>query len=196
MSQPPSGEITRVLIQIKQGDKDAATNLIPLVYPHLRNLAAYYMRRERPGHTLQATGLVHEAFLRILKQENLDWEDRNHFFGVAAGLMRRILVDYARAHRAGKRGGAEQDLPLDEAVVYATERSRELIALDDALKQLAEWDPRQSRIVELRFFAGFTEAETAEIIGASVRTVKREWAAARAWLHGELRSEGSPLEPM
>jgi RNA polymerase sigma factor (TIGR02999 family) len=191
MNQPPPGEITRVLAQLKNGDRQAADELVPLVYPHLRNLASYYMRRERPDHTLQATGLVHEAFIRLLKQENLAWEDRNHFFGVAAGLMRRILVDYARAHRAGKRGGAERDLPLDEALVFAVERSSELIALDDALKLLAEWDPRQSRIVELRFFAGLTESEIAEVLGISVRTVKRDWAAARAWLHGELGGQSS-----
>jgi RNA polymerase sigma-70 factor, ECF subfamily len=190
MNQPPPGEITRVLVQLKKGDKSAANDLIPLVYPHLRSLASYYMRRERPDHTLQATGLVHEAFIRLLKQENLAWEDRNHFFGVAAGLMRRILVDYARAHRAGKRGGG-RDLPLDEALVFAEERSSELIALDDALLQLAEWDPRQSRIVELRFFAGLTEEEVAEVLGISVRTVKRDWAAARAWLHGELGGQSS-----
>jgi RNA polymerase sigma factor (TIGR02999 family) len=149
------------------------------------------MRGERRDHTLQATGLVHEAFIRLLKQENLAWEDRNHFFGVAAGLMRRILVDYARAHRAGKRGGAEPDLPLDEALVFAVERSSELIALDDSLKLLSEWDPRQSQIVELRFFAGLTEDEIAEVLGISVRTVKRDWAAARAWLHTELGGQSA-----
>jgi RNA polymerase sigma factor (TIGR02999 family) len=191
MTQPPPGEITRVLTQLKKGDKAAADELVPLVYPHLRSLASYYMRRERPDHTLQATGLVHEAFIRLLKQENLAWEDRNHFFGVAAGLMRRILVDYARAHRAGKRGGAERDLPLDEALVFAVQRSSELIALDDALKQLTEWEPRQSQIVELRFFAGLTEEEIADVLGISVRTVKRDWAAARAWLHGELGGQSS-----
>jgi RNA polymerase sigma-70 factor, ECF subfamily len=196
MNQPPPGEITRVLAQLKKGNKAAADDLVPLVYPHLRSLASYYMRRERPDHTLQATALVHEAFIRLLKQENLAWEDRNHFFGVAAGLMRRILVDYARAHRAGKRGGAERDLPLDEALVFAVERSSELIALDDALKQLAEWDPRQSRIVELRFFAGLTEEEAAEVLGISVRTVKRDWAAARAWLHGELGAGQSSLDAL
>jgi RNA polymerase sigma-70 factor, ECF subfamily len=194
MNQPPPGEITRVLAQLKQGNKAAADDLVPLVYPHLRKLASYYMRRERPDHTLQATGLVHEAFIRILKQENLAWEDRNHFFGVAAGLMRRILVDYARAHRAGKRGGTQRDLPLDEALVFASERSSELIALDDALKLLAEWDPRQSRIVELRFFAGLTEEEIAEVVGISARTVKRDWAAARAWLHGELGGNTTSLD--
>jgi RNA polymerase sigma factor (TIGR02999 family) len=186
MSQPPPGEITRVLAQLKQGDRAAAEQLVPLVYPHLRSLASYYMRGERKDHTLQATALVHEAFIRLLKQENLAWEDRNHFFGVAAGLMRRILVDYARAHRAGKRGGPERDLPLDEALVFAVERSSELIALDDALKLLAKWDPRQSQIVELRFFAGLTEEEIAGVLGISVRTVKRDWATARAWLHTEL----------
>ncbi len=191
MSQPPPGEITRVLAQLKQGDKSAANELVPLVYPHLRSLASYYMRGERRDHTLQATGLVHEAFIRLLKQENLAWEDRNHFFGVAAGLMRRILVDYARAHRAGKRGGAEPDLPLDEALVFAVERSSELIALDDSLKLLSEWDPRQSQIVELRFFAGLTEDEIAEVLGISVRTVKRDWAAARAWLHTELGGQSA-----
>jgi len=191
MNQPPPGEITRVLAQLKQGDKAAANELVPLVYPHLRSLASYYMRGERKDHTLQATGLVHEAFIRLLKQENLAWEDRNHFFGVAAGLMRRILVDYARAHRAGKRGGAEPDLPLDEALVFAVERSSELIALDDSLKLLSEWDPRQSQIVELRFFAGLTEEEIADVLGISVRTVKRDWAAARAWLHTELGGQSA-----
>jgi RNA polymerase sigma-70 factor (ECF subfamily) len=194
MIQPPPGEITRVLAELRDGNKDAASDLVPLVYPQLRNLAAYYMRRERRDHTLQATGLVHEAFIRILKQESLAWEDRNHFFGVAAGLMRRILVDYARAHRAGKRGGAAEELPLDEALVFAKTRSTELIALDDALNQLAEMDPRQSKIVELRFFVGLSEEEIAEVLDISVRTVKRDWAAARAWLHGELGANSSTLE--
>jgi RNA polymerase sigma factor (TIGR02999 family) len=194
MNQPLPGEITRVLAQLKEGNKDAASDLVPLVYPQLRNLAAYYMRRERRDHTLQATGLVHEAFIRLLKQESLAWEDRNHFFGVAAGLMRRILVDYARAHRAGKRGGAAEELPLDEALAFARTRSGELIALDDALNQLTEMDPRQGKIVELRFFVGLSEEEIAEVLDISVRTVKRDWAAARAWLHGELGANNSTLE--
>lgn len=196
MDQAAPGEITRVLVQLKQGNKEAASDLVPLVYPHLRKLASFYMRRERRDHTLQATGLVHEAFLRLLKQENLIWEDRNHFFGVAAGLMRRILVDHARAHRANKRGGESQDLPLDEALAFAQVRSRELIALDDALNQLYEWDPRQSQIVELRFFVGLTEEEIAEVLGISVRTVKRDWTAARAWLLGELDNTNSAIVPV
>ncbi len=196
MTQPPPGEITRVLTQLKLGDKSAANELVPLVYPHLRSLASYYMRRERPDHTLQATGLVHEAFIRLLKQEkSSSWEDRNHFFGVAAGLMRRILVDYARAHRAGKRGGAERDSPSRRGFGFCCPAS--LVNSSPSMTRSSNLcgvgPPAKPELVELLLFAGLTEEEIAEVLGVSVRTVKRDWAAARAWLHGELAGQSSSL---
>jgi RNA polymerase sigma factor (TIGR02999 family) len=144
------------------------------------------MRQERPDHTLQATALMNEAYLRLVSQENTDWQDRAHFFGIAARLMRQILVDHARGHQAGKRGGLAEKLPLDELRELSPTKSRELVQLDDALRSLEELDPQQARIVELRFFGGLTVEETAEVLGISPRTVKREWSVARAWLHGEL----------
>jgi RNA polymerase sigma factor (TIGR02999 family) len=144
------------------------------------------MRRERPAHTLQATALVHEAYLRLVSQAETDWQDRAHFFGIAARLMRHILVEHARARQAGKRGGAVEKLHLNQALELTPARSRELIELDDALESLGRLDPRQARVVELRFFGGLTVEETAEVLGIAPRTVKRDWAVARAWLHGEI----------
>jgi RNA polymerase sigma factor (TIGR02999 family) len=180
------GEVTNLLIQLRHGNRDAESRLMPLVYGELRRLAGRYMRGERPGHTLQATALVHEAYLRLVGHQEVDWQNRAHFFGVAASLMRRILVDHARAKLAKKRGGADQKVSLDEAVLVQPETSPQFLALDEALERLAKRDPRQARIVDLRYFGGLSEEETAEVLGISVRTVKRDWNVARAWLYQQL----------
>lgn len=160
---------------------------LAVVYNELRRLAGQYLRQERPGNTLQATALVHEAYLRLRNQADGRWEDRNHFFATAAQIMRRILVDHARMKVAEKRGGAQEKLQLDEALVFSPEQSNELTALDEALERLAKIDPRQSRIVELRFFGGLSVEQIAAILQTSPRTVKRDWSVARAWLYGELQ---------
>ena len=168
------------------GNDSAAERLIPIVYEELKRLARRYMRRERADHTLQTTALVHEAYVKLVAQESVKWQSRSHFFAVAAQIMRRILCDHARRTLRIKRGGSGQILPLDEALVFSPEHSDELLKLDEALDRLAKLDPRQSRIVELRFFAGLTVEETAEFLGISPKTVKRDWAVARAWLHAEV----------
>ena len=180
------GEVTNLLIQLRNGNRDAESKLVPLVYGELRRLAARYMRGERPGHTLQATALVHEAYLRLAGNRKFDFQNRAHFFGLAASLMRRILVDHARAKQAQKRGGDEKQVSLDEAIVLQPGRHQQFLALDQALDRLAKIDARQSRIVELRYFGGLTEQEVAEVLGVSVRTVKRDWEAARAWLYQQM----------
>lgn len=183
----PRDQATRLLIDWSRGDTEAADRLMPLVYDELRQLARSYLRRERPDHTLQATGLVHEAYLRLVDQTKTGWKNRAHFLGVAAQVMRRILVDHARRHRAEKRGGGWERLPLDdEEVASEGVRSVNLSALDDALEDLAKFDARQSRVVELRFFGGLTNEEVGEVLEISPRTVKREWRMARAWLHREV----------
>jgi RNA polymerase sigma factor (TIGR02999 family) len=180
------GEVTNLLIQLRNGNRDAESKLVPLVYGELRRLAARYMRGERPGHTLQATALVHEAYLRLAGNRKIDFQNRAHFFGLAASLMRRILVDHARAKQAQKRGGDEKQVSLDEAIVLQPGRHQLFLALDQALDRFAKIDARQSRIVELRYFGGLTEQEVAEVLGVSVRTVKRDWEAARAWLYQQM----------
>jgi RNA polymerase sigma factor (TIGR02999 family) len=180
------GEITQLLVQLRDGDPEAEARLINLVYDELRRLAKLRMRYQRPDHTLQPTALVHEAYIRLTAQRDVKWEDRAHFFGVAAHIMRQIVMEYARAQRAEKRGAHVRKLSLDESIDFSHERSREFVALDDALMELAELDPRQGRIVELRFFGGLSVEEIAEVMGISTRTVKREWRVARAWLRGEL----------
>jgi RNA polymerase sigma factor (TIGR02999 family) len=188
----PRQHVTQMLIDWGKGDHDAPHRLMPLVYDELRQLAQHYLQRERADHTLQATGLVHEAYLRLVDQSTTTWQNRAHFFGVAAQVMRRILVDYARSHRAEKRGGNWDKLAFDEALAPSSERSVDLIALDDALKDLGALDPRQSQIVELRFFGGLTIEEVGEVLDVSPRTVKREWRMAKAWLRREILSdEGS-----
>ena len=183
------GEVTNLLIELKNGNRDAESRLMPLVYGELRRLAGLYMRGERPGHTLQATALVHEAYLRLVGYEDVDWQNRAHFFGVAANLMRRILVDHARAKQAKKRGGGDQKVSLDQAVLVRPEAPEQFLALDEALERLAKRDPRQARIVELRYFGGLSEEETAEVLQISVRTVKRDWSVARAWLYQQLNPQ-------
>jgi RNA polymerase sigma factor (TIGR02999 family) len=177
-----------MLVDWSGGDSEAPARLMPLVYEELRQLARQYLQSERPDHTLQATGLVHEAYLRLVDQSTTTWQNRAHFFGVAAQVMRRILVDYARSHRAEKRGGGWDKLVFDEALAPSAERSIDLIALDDALKDLLALDPRQSQIVELRFFGGLTNEEVGEVLDVSPRTVKREWRMAKAWLRREIFS--------
>jgi RNA polymerase sigma factor (TIGR02999 family) len=186
-----SGEITRLLTKLKGGNRQAESELVPLIYAELRRLARGYMRRERPDHTLQPTALVHEAYLRLMEESAVDWQSRAHFFAVAAQLMRRILVDHARAHQAAKRGGRGPKTPLDEGLVFSKEKSGDLLALDEGLARLAELDPRQSRIVELRYFGGLSVEETAQVLSISVRTVKRDWAVARAWLYQEICKAGA-----
>jgi RNA polymerase sigma-70 factor (ECF subfamily) len=173
---------------LKKGDKSAASKLIPIVYNELRRLAAGYMRRERSDHTLQPTALVHEAYLKLIEQRSVDWQSRAHFFGIAAQVMRRILVDHARGHLREKRGGGQQEIPMDEALVFAPEQSLHLVKLDQSLERLSKLDPRQGKIVELRFFGGLTVEQTAELLGVSSKTVKRDWRMAKAWLHGDLKA--------
>jgi len=181
-------EITRLLVAWSEGDESALVELTPLVYEELHRLAHHYMSNEREGHTLQSTALVNEAYLRLIEWKNVRWENRAHFFAVSAQLMRRILVDFARARSYQKRGGGAIPVPLEEAVILATDRSADMVALDEALSSLGQLDPRQSRVVELRFFGGFSVDETAEVLQVSVGTVKRDWILARAWLHRELRN--------
>src|SRR5271157_852623 len=173
------GEITQLLADIRAGDSGAESRLASLVYDELHRMAARYMNRERPGHTLQATILVHDAYLRLVNQEDQTWQNRSHFFSVAAQLMRRILIDHARSRDAEKRGGPREKLRLDDIPVAAEYRCEELIELDDALNRLSQWDPRLGKIVELRFFGGLTEEEIGEMLGISVRTVKRDWRVAK-----------------
>jgi RNA polymerase sigma factor (TIGR02999 family) len=180
------GEVTELLAQIHAGDKEAESRLIPLVYSELRRLAAHYLRGERPDHTLQPTALVHEAYLRLTRLQEVDWQSRSHFFATAATVMRRILVDHARAQRAEKREGFYEAVSLDDVSIVSAGRSAELVALDEALERLAGIDERRSKIVELRFFGGLSEEEAAQVLGISTRTVKRDWRVAKAWLYNEI----------
>jgi len=189
MTTPSSQEITQLLLAWSDGDQAALEKLTPLVYAELHRLAKGYMFGERPGHALQTTALINEAYLRLIDWKNVRWRSRAHFFGVAAQVMRRILVDFARARHYTKRGGAAQQVSLDEAITIHEDRSAEFIALDEALKSLAEIDPRKSQVVELRFFGGLSAEETAEALKVSQRTVEREWNSARAWLYRELRGK-------
>lgn len=186
--QPDDGSqpITVLLARLKEGNKEAEAQLIPLVYNELHRLARHYMRGERTGHTLQTSALVNEAYLRLIGDHGIDWKNRAHFFGVCAQIMRRILVDHARTRDAKKRGGSVQKISLDNAFVYSDEQSWQVVALHEALNKLAEWDARQCRIVELRFFTGLDVDETAEVLAISPTTVKREFQHAKAWLYGEL----------
>ena len=179
-------EVTELLLAWGKGDADALTRLIPHVEAELRRLARLYLSRERPGHSLQPTALVNEAFLHLIDGQAVEWQNRAHFFGVTAQLMRRILVAHARQRLQQKRGGAVLLVSLVEAEQVKDERSASVIALDDALATLATFDPRKSQIVELKFFGGLRETEIAEVLGLSLRTVQREWSLARAWLYNEL----------
>jgi RNA polymerase sigma-70 factor (ECF subfamily) len=186
MTTPSTKEVTQLLLAWSDGDQAALDQIIPLVYGELHRLARKYMQRERVGHALQTTALINEAYVRLVDWKNVHWQNRAHFFGVAAKLMRRILVDFARSRRYAKRGGKAVQVSLEEAATLSDERRRDLIALDDALKSLASLDSRKGQIVELRFFGGLSVEETAEVMKVSPRTVMREWNLARAWLYREL----------
>ena len=179
-------QITQLLVDWSNGRQEALAELLPVVYGELRRAARRSLRRERPNHTLSGTALVNEVYLQLVDQTAVQWQNRAHFFGIAANLMRQILVQHARRHQTAKRGGGQDLVALDEAAVVPTERSVDLVALDEALNNLAERDARKSRIVELRFFGGLSTEETAELLGISPRTVKREWRLTKAWLYHEL----------
>jgi RNA polymerase sigma factor (TIGR02999 family) len=187
--QSPSKQVTRLLLEWQKGNKAALDELTPLLYQELRRVAAGYLRRERTDHTLQPTALIHEAYMRMVGNDAPAFESRAHFFGVAANLMRQILVDHARAQRAEKRGGGGPKLPLDEAVSYSQDRSEELVALDDALRELAAFDERKSKIVEMRFFGGLSIEEIAVATSTSVATVGRELRLSQAWLYRAMSSQ-------
>ncbi len=188
-----SENVTQLLQDWSAGNERALEELLPLIYNELRQLAHNFLYRERPGHTLQTTALVHEAYLKLIDQKDARWQNRSHFFAIAAQALRRILIDSARRHAAMKRGGPQEKLSLDEAPDVSLEPNTKLLALDEALDALAEIDPEQSRIVELRYFGGLTIEETAEVMKSSPATIKREWAMARAWLHQTL-TEQAPDE--
>lgn len=181
--------ITQLLIKWRDGDLAALDELVPRVYSELRRLAKYYLRQERPDHTMQSSDLVHEAYLRLVDEQEIDWQNRAHFFGIASVRMRHILVEHARSRQAAKRGGGEYLLSLGKADRLAENRDVNLLALDDALQRLEALDPQKSRIVELRYFGGLTIEETAEALHISPATVKRDWSMARAWLRSELSNE-------
>jgi RNA polymerase sigma-70 factor, ECF subfamily len=185
------GQVTLLLKAMKSGDKSAAEQLLPLVYSELHRLARSYMQRERADHTLQPTALINEAYLRLAR-ENVDWQSRQHFIGVAANVMRRLLVDHARAHNAEMRAGGLQRVELEEGFMVSSERSNEVLALHDALNTLERVDARQAKVVELRYFGGFSVEEIADILEMSPRSVKRHWALARIWLHKRMKQLGDP----
>jgi RNA polymerase sigma factor (TIGR02999 family) len=177
-----SNQITELLAQWSRGDLEAREALMPLVYNELRRLASSYLRQERSDHTLQPTALVNEAYLKLVEQKNVHWKDKGHFFAITAQLMRRILVDHARSHLAEKRGSGAAKVPLEGVIAMSTEQPDDLLTLDESLTRLAQVDPRQAQIVELRVFAGLSVEDSAELLGISPATVKRDWSMARAWL--------------
>lgn len=189
MQTPPPPDITQLLLDWSQGDQAALDQLMPAVYQELRKIANRYLKSERPDHTLQPTALIHEAYLRLINQSWQPWQSRTHFYGVAAQMMRQILVEHARAHAAAKRGGGGQKISLDDATIFSQERASDLVALDDALCSLAAIDARKCRVMELRYFGGLSMEETAEVLGISVATVGREVRLAQAWLHREMTKE-------
>lgn len=186
---PSPPQVTQLLVAWGNGDEAAREELISVVYQELHRLAHNYMKRESPGHTLQTSALVNEAFVRLVDQRNVRWQNRAHFYGIAAQMMRRILVDYARSRRYAKRGGGAQAMSLDEAMIVSDERSAEVVSVHEALEQLAKFDPRKGQIVELRFFGGLTIEETAEVLGVSPGTVMKDWTLAKAWLRREISSD-------
>ena len=192
MEQQSTNEITQLLQGWRGGDRGALDTLLPLVYNELRRLAHFHLRNERPDHTLQTAALVNEAYCRLVGQSPPELENRTHFFAVAAQLMRQILVDYARRHRAAKRGASICKISLADAAMLPQRKESDVLAIDDALKALTKIDPRQSRVVELRFFAGLSLEEISEVMGIAPATVQRDWMAARAWLHREISRNTSP----
>ena len=191
MATSGSQQITNLLLAWGQGDEAALEALMPLVYSELRKVAARHMRGQRAGHTLQTTALVNEAYLRLIDASQVKWQNRAHFFAVAAHFMRRILVDFARSRNYKKRGGGAQAVSLDEAMIVTPERGADLLAVDEALTRLEALNERQAQVVELRYFGGLSEEETAEALKVSVRTVRRDWNFARVWLHRELTGKGA-----
>jgi RNA polymerase sigma factor (TIGR02999 family) len=191
MSEQAPSEVTQMLIELTDGNQEVVNRILPHIYDELKRLASSYLRRERSDHTLQPTALVHEAYMKLIDQKRVRWQNRAHFFGIAAQVMRRILMDHARKHQAGKRGGEAEKLPIEEEIlVVSHDRSAELVALDDALHTLAEMDEHKARIVELRYFGGLSIEETAEVMGVSVPTINRQWRMAKAWLYSQLATEG------
>lgn len=190
VAEAPLQSVSELLSRWRAGDEESLSRLVPLVYKTLHRLAHHHLRQERPGHTLQTTALVNEAYLCLAQQQPMDFENRAHFFAVCAHVMREVLVQYARRRKAGKRGGGLYNIELDHALQIADRRSVNLIALDDALDELGRLDPDQLRIVELRFFGGLSIEETAGVLGVSPATVKRHWATARVWLHNEISRTG------
>jgi RNA polymerase sigma factor (TIGR02999 family) len=182
----PAGKVTELLLELSGGNRAVVDELVPFLYRDLKRIAAAQLRNERPGHTLQVTALVHEAYLKLVDQSQVHWQNRAHFFGVAAQVMRRILLDYAKGRARGKRGGDLRRTSLDEALTVSYDRAYELVEIDEALQRLEALDQRQAKVVEMRFFGGLSVEETAEALGVSEPTVKREWAMARAWLHREI----------
>lgn len=189
----PTQNVTSLLLDFEKGDRNALEKLLPHVYAELKRIATRYMRKEREGHTLQSTALVHEAYMKLVDQNSVKWQNRAHFFGVAAQIMRRILIDHARVKKAVKRGGNQIRLSFDERLHWGQAGSPDLLALDQAMKRLEKIDERQSRVVELRYFGGLSIEETAQVLKTSPATVKRDWTMAKAWLHREL-SKGSTAE--
>jgi RNA polymerase sigma factor (TIGR02999 family) len=187
MGEQSTQGVTRLLREARAGDRAALDELLPLVYRELRQIAARHLAQERPGHTLQATALVHEAYMRLIDQHSVDWRNRAHFFSIAAEMMRRVLVNHAVSRRAQKRGAGETLLSLDEVISFPNRQNVDLILLDEALTRLGELDSLQARIVELRFFAGLTVEEVSEVLGVSDSEVKREWRSAKAWLTAQLK---------
>lgn len=183
----PASKVTQALVALSEGDRSALDRLLPMVYDHMRRIAERELRREHPDHTLTPTALAHEAYLKLVQLDRISWRGRAHFFGACAQAMRRILISYARMKKAEKRGAGSVHVPIDDVVAAARTRPGELVALDDALLKLEQMSERQARIVECRFFLGMGVEETAEALGISPATVKREWTAARAWLNKELR---------
>lgn len=183
-------DVTTLLLRVKVGDRSAESDLMPLIYDELRAIARNHMRHERQNHTLQATVLVHEAFLQLAGDSHVEWQNRAHFFALASRAMRRILIDYARTANAEKRPGAHEQVELESALIFTEERKVDVLALNEALERLATWDPRQSQVVEMKFFAGLSFEEIAEVLNISDRTAKRDWMMARAWLHAELTKPG------
>ncbi len=188
-------EVTQLLLKWSKGDNAAFDELIPVVYAELKKIARRYMGKERLDHTLQTSALINEAYLRLVDQQSIQWQDRNHFFAVAARIMRHILIDHARSYRYAKRGGGAEKVPLEEAANLSIQRADELLALEEVLNDLSAVDPRKSQIIELRFFGGLTVQETADVLNLSPVTVMREWRAAKAWLHqGLTGTEPAPKE--
>ena len=192
---PDSDNVTRLLRDWGEGKQEALHDLVPLIYNELRHLAHGFLHRERPGHTLQTTALVHEAYVKLIDQKDTRWQNRAHFFAIAAQAMRRILIDSARKRGAEKRGGAGEKVSLTDAAEISLEPDSSLLALDEALNKLAEFDQQQSKVVELRYFGGLTIEETAEVMKLSPATIKREWAMARAWLHQTMTDEATDETP-